>query len=124
MKTIQLIPFAFLLITSELYAQKKRPIFIGIQPGYTKEPYYEKNELDIYVIPFTLQIPIAKSLDFRTTTIGNYRIGGDQNGFSDIGLQFVMPIYFKKKENVKSISQGFNIGPVIGIGRNLIDEHY
>lgn len=112
------------MISIKINAQEKRPIFIGLQPGYTNEPFYEKNELDINVIPFTFQIPISKRFDFRTTTIGNYHIGGDENGFSDLGLQFVWPFYFKKKEKTRTLSKGFYMGPMLGWGRNLINDHY
>ncbi len=106
------------------YSQDKRPIFIGLQPGFTVEPFYEKNEFDINIIPITLQIPLGKRIDFRITTLANYHFGGKKNGFSDLGFQFVLPVYLKKKENTKTSSKGFYIGPVIGIGRNMLNDHY
>lgn len=105
-------------------AQDKKPIFIGLQPGFTAEPYYDKNEFDINIIPVTIQMPISKRLDIRLITLANYHFGGKENGFSDIGFQFVLPFYLKKKEAPNIIPQGFYLGPVLGIGRNLINDHY
>lgn len=102
----------------------KRPIFIGLQPGYTAEQFYDEGELDINIIPITFQIPIGKLTDFRVTTLANYHLGGEQNGFADVGLQVVVPVYFKKKENGKDLPRGFYAGPMVGFSRNLINEHY
>lgn len=114
---------SLLICNNYLTAQEKRPIFIGIQPSYTAEQFYEENELDINVIPLLVQFPVAKLVDLRFVTIGNYHIGGEENGFSDIGLQIVMPVFFKKKEEVKTPSKGFYAAPVVGLGRNLINDH-
>jgi len=125
------IPFNTQLIVNDIKTngrslndQKQRPVFIGLQPGYTAEPYYEENELDINIIPITFQIPAGKLTDFRVTTLANYHFGGEQDGFSDIGLHLVMPVYFKKKENGNDLPKGFYSGPVVGFSRNLIYEHY
>jgi len=111
-------------ITIKSFAQEKTPIFIGLQPGFTSEPYYDKNEFDLNIIPITFQMPISKHIDVRLISLANYHFGGKENGFSDIGFQFVLPIYFKKKEMAKIIPQGLYLGPVLGIGRNLINDHY
>jgi len=107
----------------QLSAQEKRPLFVGLQPSITAEQFYDKNELDINAIPLMIQIPVAKRVDFRTVTIANYHLGGEQNGFSDIGLQLVLPVFIKKKETARGISKGFYIAPAVGIGRNLINDH-
>ncbi len=104
------------------FAQDKRPIFLGLQPSYTAEPFYEKGELDINVVPLMIQIPIGKRIDFRITSIANYHIGG-QNGFADVGAQMVLPIFIKKREKTKMIAHGFYVGPVMGLGTNLMNDH-
>ena len=118
-----LIVVIMLACTSMIEAQERIPIFIGIQPGYTAEPFYSENELDINVVPLLVQIPVSKRVDIRAVTLANYHIGGEENGFSDIGMQIVLPVYFKKKEKTKSLSGGFYAGPVIGLGRNLLYDH-
>jgi len=129
MKAIKINPKQFLIAWFILFqlvnlqAQDRRPIFIGLQPGYTAERFYDENEIDINIIPITFQVPVGKLVDFRLTTIANYHFGGEQNGVSDIGFQFVFPVYFKKKENSKDLPKGFYAGPVLGLGRNLIYDH-
>ena len=115
----------FLLLTGRSLAQpqEKKPVFIGIQPGYTAEPFYTENELDINVMPLLVQIPVSKRVDLRAVTLVNYHLGGKKNGVSDVGMQFVLPVFFKKKEESKNISGGFYAGPVIGLGRNLLYDH-
>ena len=112
----------YLITSSIIYAQDKRPVFIGLQPSFTKETFYEKNEFDINVIPLIVQVPVGKRIDLRATSEVNYHFG-PYDGISDVGAQFVMPIYFKKKENTKAMSHGFYAGPVLGLGTNLIDDH-
>ena len=111
------------VITFTTFAQEKRPLFIGIQPGYTKEKFYNKNELDINILPVVLEFPVAKSVNLRFTSILNYHLG-DNNQISDIGIHTVAPIFFKKKENVKMRNHGFYIGPVLGLGQNIMNDHF
>lgn len=103
-------------------AQEKRPVFIGLQPSITKETFYEDDEFDINIVPLIVQVPVGKRIDIRATSEVNYHFG-PTNGISDVGVQFVMPVYLKKKENTKTISHGFYAGPVLGLGTNLIDDH-
>ncbi len=111
-----------LFSAASIYAQEKRPVFIGLQPSFTKETFYEKDEFDINIVPLMVQVPIGRLIDLRVTSEVNYHFG-PTNGISDVGAQFVAPIYFKKKETVKSISHGFYAGPVLGLGTNLINDH-
>jgi len=112
-----------LLICIESTAQEKRPLFLGIQPGYTKEKFYEKNELDINILPVVLEFPLAKRINLRFTSILNYHLG-DNNQISDIGIHTVAPIFFRKNENVKMRNHGFYIGPVLGLGQNIMNDHF
>lgn len=122
MKNLIIVSILF-LISIQLLSQEKRPVFIGLQPGITKEQFYERDEFDINVIPLVFQIPLSQRLDFRFVTIANYHFG-TTNAFSDIGFQSIFPFYFKKKETTNSLSSGFYAGPVLGAGRNLINDHY
>ncbi len=122
LKYFSFIVLMLLLTNTIIYAQDKRPIFLGLQPSFTKETFYEKNEFDINILPITIQIPVAKRIDMRATSEVNYHFG-PSNGISDVGIQFVIPVYLKKKEYTKSISQGFYAGPVLGLGTNHINDH-
>ncbi|MEJ2596106.1 MAG: hypothetical protein P8100_13510 [bacterium] len=129
METRTIVPAVILLTVllfasiSLLQAQDRLPVFVGLQPGYTAEPFYSENELDINVVPLLAQFPVSKRVDLRAVTLVNYQIGGEENGISDIGMQIVLPVFFKKKEKTRSLSGGFYAGPVVGIGRNLLNDH-
>ena len=113
-----------IIISSKSWAQEKIPVFVGIQPSITKEQFYDKDEFDINIIPLVLQIPLSNKFDLRLTTIGNYHFGGTE-GFSDLGIQLVAPVFmFSKKEARNSKSFGVYLGPIVGFGRNLINDHY
>lgn len=125
MKTNTTLARLFLIIVliasvNELKAQKQ--LFIGIQPGLTKETFYEKNEFDINVIPIVLQTSLSKRMDIRAVTLANYHFGPSSQ-FSDLGVNVIAPIYFKKKENVSDISSGFYLGPMLGMSKNLVNKH-
>ncbi len=53
-----------LLILNSLntFSQERKPIFLGLQPGITKEKFYDKDEFDINVIPLVFEIPISKKV--------------------------------------------------------------
>ena len=104
--------------------QSARPIFIGLQPNITVEPFYEKGELDINVFPVIVEAPIGSRINLKLSPIVNLHKGGVSNGVSDIGLFSVLPIFMQKKESAESKPHGFYIGPVLGFGRNLITHHY
>ncbi len=121
-EVILIILILTIISLSVVKAQDKRPLFIGVQPSITKETFYEKDEFDVNIVPLVLQVPVGRCIDLRATTEVNYHFG-DTRGISDIGVQFVLPVYFQMKENTKTISHGFYAGPVLGIGQNQIDDH-
>ena len=119
MKRIFYLTFGlFVVAPGVLFGQIKKPVFLGLQPGITKEKFYEPNEFDINIIPLVVQFPVSKRADVRITTIGNYHFG-TVNGFSDIGIQLITPIYFTKKATTNAASAGFYLGPLVGFGRNI-----
>lgn len=71
-----------------------------------------------------LEASIGLRTNLKVTPIVNYHFGGQTNGLSDIGLFTVLPIFFKKKEIRSDRPYGFYVGPVLGFGRNLINDHY
>jgi len=115
----------FLLIglSINIYSQDKKPFLIGFQPSLTKEKFYEKDEFDINIIPFVLQLPITKRVDFRYVNLANYHFNGNQ-GFSDVGGEICFPIFMKKKEQTNLKSGGIYLGPLLTVGRNFKNNHY
>ena len=92
--------------------QIKRAIFLGLQPAITVEPYYEKNEFDINVIPIVFQSSISKRVDYRLVSIANYHFSSSGNQFSDLGLEIGFPVLLKAKEELSKPSSGFFISPI------------
>lgn len=114
----------FVFPVKNVSGQTKKPIFIGLQPSITIEPFYEKGELDVNVFPLVLELPISQRINFRLLPTANYHFGGVKNGFSDIGFYSVLPIFFRKSTTIETKPNGFYIGPALGFGRNLINSHY
>lgn len=115
--------FFLLCLSSIISAQSSRALFLGLQPGLTKEKFYEKNEFDINVVPLVFQLSLNKRIDIRIVTLANYHFGDEQQ-FSDVGLLTSLPVFIFKKEALKDASSGFFIGPHIGVSKNLLNEHY
>ena len=116
-----------LLIISitNLYGQTKKSIYLGIQPSITVEPFYEEGELDINVFPLIFETPISQRINLRIVPMVNYHIGGVENGISDLSIFTVLPFFLKKNEENENVKPyGFYVGPVLGFGRNLINDHY
>ncbi len=117
-----LLLFAFFV--NRVSGQTKKPVFIGVQPSVTIEPFYEEGELDVNVFPLILELPIGQRTNFRLLPTANYHLGAIENGFSDIGIYTVFPMFFNKSTSIIAKPYGFYIGPVLGFGRNLINDHY
>ena len=107
-----------------VFGQYSKPIFIGIQPAITVEPFYAEGELDVNVFPVVAEFPVGQQIDLRIVPILNYHIGGEENGVSDVGSYFVLPVFITQREEGEALPHGFYIGPVLGLGRNLINDHF
>lgn len=117
-----LIVISALLITLASHAQDRRPVFIGFSPQLTKEEFYDKGEFDLNIIPVVIQVPVTRRIDFRLSTLGNFRFGG-KSKFSDLGFNLSAPVYFKRKDSIKQKSEGLFISPYLGLSRNVLDKH-
>lgn len=124
MKQLFFLVAVALIISSQSFGQSNTPIFVGIQPNVTVEPFYEKGELDIDILPLVFEASLGLRTDLRISPIVNYHIGGQTDGISDLSVFTVLPIFFKKKEIRSDRPYGFYAGPVLGFGRNLINNHF
>src|SRR5688572_12967860 len=109
-KTIQVLLLFFLtgMCTIPLSAQTKQTsCFIGLNPGITIEPYYEKGELDLNIFPLVFQNQITNRTDLRLTSILNLGIRQTGNQISHFGIEMAFPAFFKKKANKSECSKGF-----------------
>ena len=104
-------------------AQSNVRTFVAIQPSVTIEPFYEKGELDVNVLPIVAEWPLNHRVDFRVVPTLNYHFSESEQGLSDVGSFFVLPVFFKNQEESR-FPFGFYAGPLVGLGRNLINDHY
>ena len=124
MKQLPLLAILVLISWGQSYGQSDTPIFIGIQPGITIEPFYEKGEFDLNILPLVFEASVSQRINIRITPTVNYHFGGATNGVSDVGASVVLPVFFKAKDTKADRPYGFYLGPVIGFGRNFINDHY
>jgi hypothetical protein len=71
-----------------------------------------------------LETPIGPRINIKLAPIVNYHVGGETNGFSDIGVFMVLPVFFREREKREDMPYGFYLGPALGFGRNLLNDHY
>lgn len=113
-----------LLCTSTVMSQERQRFFLGIQPAITVEPFYEEGEFDFNILPAVFEIPLNQRFDVRLVPMINYHFSNTNNGISDIALYSVLPFIFKESNLENAIPYGIYLGPVLGFGRNVIDNHY
>jgi hypothetical protein len=113
----------FFVTNSAVGQNEKRPDFFGINPNVTVEPYYQKGELDLGILPLVYQKPISGNLDLRLTTVVNLGFRNSGNSISHLGLETALPIFFKKKESRSDFSKGFYAAPVVSLTQNRLEKH-
>jgi hypothetical protein len=118
-----IIIFALTLSVQAKCQDRKSASFSGLNPSLTIEPFYEKGEIDINILPIVYQKTITDRIDFRISTTVNYGLRESKNTISHLGGQIAFPIYFKKKELLSAPSEGFFAAPGIGITRNRLEKH-
>lgn len=76
------------------------------------------------MFPLVVEASIGLRTNLKITPMVNYHFGGAAEGVSDVGAFLVLPIFFKAKETREARPYGFYLGPVVGFGRNLLNDHY
>jgi hypothetical protein len=113
-----------LILTFKLFAEgNKRANFIGIKPEVTVEPYYQKGELDVNILPLVYQHTLNQRIDVRLASIMNLGIRETGTTISHYGFQLAFPVYLQKKEDTSLPSKGLFVAPGIGVTRNNLDKH-
>lgn len=118
-----LIVFSLGIVHHTLAQNTYYPNFIGLNPSLTIEPFYERGEMDINILPIVYQRPMTKLLDLRLTSIVNLGLRDSGNEISHFGLETALPIFFKPKEVIQESSSGFFIAPIVSLTRNRMEEH-
>ena len=113
-----------IICTGPSYSQSQTPLFIGLQPNITIEPFYEKGEFDIDIVPLVFEASLNRRVNIRVAPNVNYRFGGPALGVSDLGANIVVPVFMKAKEARTDRPFGLYLGPVLGFGRNVLNDHF
>lgn len=106
-------------IKTKKIKEKKSTHLWGINPFITVEPFYEKGEFDVNILPIVYQTSFSKRVDFRINPILNLGIRQDFNEFSHIGFEAALPIFIFKKEERYFPSKGFFVAPVLSLTNSL-----
>lgn len=123
MKVRPILLLSLIFYLSGVFAQERKPIFLGIQPAMTKEKFYDEDEFDINIFPIVFQRGLNERIDLRLISIVNYRFGPEP-GISDVGIFTLLPYHFKKKEDKFSRSSGIYAGPLLGYVVNDLSLHH
>lgn len=106
-----------------LFAQKeKSPDFFGINPSITVEPYYNKGEWDVNILPWVWQKPISKRIDLRFNSILNLGIRNTGNVISHFGLEIAAPVFLRKKSQKNECSKDWFIAPILSLTQNATEN--
>lgn len=125
MKYIIILTIILAICNNPLFAQEDKKFnFFGINPSMTVEPFYDKGELDINILPIVYQRPLSDRFDIRLTSILNLGVRNNGNEISHIGFETGLPIFFKTKQIKNEISKGFFVAPILSLTRNRIEKHY
>lgn len=115
------------LVTVFLFLQTKGkeriPVFLGVNPSVTVEPFYQKGEMDINILPVVFQKPLTGRMDLRLTTVLNWGIRKGGGEVSHLGAEAALPVFLRKKENKTAYSKGFFLSPVMSFTQNRMESH-
>jgi hypothetical protein len=112
-----------LLVTLPLMAQKKTALMLGLNPAVTVEPFYEKGELDVNILPIVIQKTLTRRVDLRLISVLNLGIRKTGNQISHVGLEATLPVYLKAKESLAEPSKGLYLAPGYAFTRNRLGRH-
>ena len=116
--------FLFSLTWISSFSQSAgKPHFIGINPSFTVEPFYEKGEFDVNVVPIVYQHALGQRVDIRLNTIVNYGVRFSGSKISHFGLETAFPIFLIPRENSDDPSSGLYLAPIFSYTRNQVELH-
>jgi hypothetical protein len=119
-----LVGFAFFFSLPEGLAQEKSvPLFVGLNPSVTVEPFYAKGEFDVGIFPLVIQRPLGLRWDVRASTILNLGVRNNGNGISHYGLELAFPFFFSAKPDRFTNSNGFYASPILSLTQNRMADH-
>jgi len=99
-------------------------IFLGLQPGFFVEPWFNSGEFDVNLLPLVLETAITDNLGLRIRSSLFYRAG---NPNADLKLDVIggsVGLFYYLNPRSKVIQyNGFFIGPFFGYSKWLIDNY-
>jgi hypothetical protein len=105
------------------FAQAGYRNFIGVNPSITVEPFYNKGELDVNLLPFVYQRNLSNAAHIRFTSIVNYGVRNTNSGVHQFGMEAALPVFVGKKRDSAFNSSRFYIAPVLSLTRNSENRH-
>ena len=97
---------SILRVSLKTVAQNKQN-FIGINPSVTVEPFYNKGEFDVNILPFVYQRTMTNMADLRFTSVLNLGIRYNGNNISHFGLETAFPVFSKRKKIKQNFQKAF-----------------
>ncbi|MDH5233139.1 MAG: hypothetical protein OEY38_24055 [Gammaproteobacteria bacterium] len=111
------------IVLGEVQASSDRSrYFIGITPSVTAEPFYNKGEFDVNVLPLVYQQTLFNKTDFRLTSIVNYSVRDTENQLSHIGFEAAFPMRVFRRERLLHQKDGFYFAPIMSIAHEQIKK--
>ena len=91
--------------------QKKREMFLGIQPTITVEEFYGDGEFDFNLLPLAWGLELKPFMDLKVLPMVNWHFGGGSH-LRHIGMEINLPIYLMDISK-RSRNQNFFLAPLI-----------
>ncbi|MGA0555242.1 hypothetical protein ACO2Q8_01215 [Larkinella sp. VNQ87] len=115
--------FLWITATGWVWAQEKSATMLGLNPSVTVEPFYEKGELDVNILPLVFQKTLTHRFDLRLISVVNLGIRKAGNQISHLGLEAALPIYLTRKPTRSEPTKGFYLAPGLAFTRNRLEAH-
>lgn len=119
--TVKLILLLSMLIISST-SMADSEYSLGIEPQFSREDWYDKNEWNINILPFVYESSLGAQSTLRLRSNLSIRTGGtDGTAISLLGLGAAWLWYLDPQSN-NGQYHGFNFGPVVILSYDFLDE--
>ena len=117
----KVILFLSLLITSST-SMANSQYFLGIEPQFSREDWYDENEWNINILPFVYESSLGAQSTLRLRSNLSIHTGGaDGTAISLLGIGAAWLWYLDPQSN-NSQYHGFNLGPVVILSYDFLDD--
>jgi hypothetical protein len=110
-----------LLLTFPLVSLAESRYFLGLEPQFHQEDWYEEDELDSNIFPLVYEQPFMDHFGLRIRSNVYLHTGGTEGtAISLVGLGATW-LWYLRPRNEHGL-HGFNIGPTAIFGYDFLDE--